>query len=122
MNIGLDVDGVLVDVRTFQLREGKRYFEKKFGISIKNPDMFEVQDVFECTKKQREAFWIKYIWKYCLKEPMTDNAAEVVNKLRKEGHKVIIITSRVPYNRNRNYRETVSMDVKTLAEEESADL
>lgn len=45
MNIGLDVDGVLVDVRTFQLREGKRYFEKKFGISIKNPDMFEVQDV-----------------------------------------------------------------------------
>lgn len=75
MNIGLDVDGVLVDVRTFQLREGKRYFEKKFGISIKNPDMFEVQDVFECTKKQREAFWIKYIWKYCLKEPMTDNAA-----------------------------------------------
>lgn len=95
MNIGLDVDGVLVDVRTFQLREGKRYFEKKFGISIKNPDMFEVQDVFECTKKQRKAFWIKYIWKYCLKEPMTDNAAEVVNKLRKEGHKVIIITSRV---------------------------
>ena len=91
MNLGLDVDGVLVDVRTFQLREGKRYFEKKFGISIKNPDMFEVQDVFECTKKQREAFWIKYIWKYCLKEPMTDNAAEVVNKLRKEGHKVIII-------------------------------
>lgn len=32
MNLGLDVDGVLVDVRTFQLREGKRYFEKKFGI------------------------------------------------------------------------------------------
>ena len=26
---------------------------------------------------------------------MTDDAAEVVNKLRKEGHKVIIITSRV---------------------------
>ena len=75
MNLGLDVDGVLVDVRTFQLREGKRYFEKKFGISIKNPDMFEVQDVFECTKKQREAFWIKYIWKYCLKEPMTAAAA-----------------------------------------------
>ena len=74
MNIGLDVDGVLVDIRTFQLREGKRYFQKKYGISIKNPDMFEVQDVFECTKKQR---------------------AEVVNSLRKEGHRVVIITSRV---------------------------
>jgi len=95
MNIGLDVDGVLVDIRTFQLREGKRYFQKKYGISIKNPDMFEVQDVFECTKKQRESFWIKYIWKYCLKEPMTEDAAEVVNLLRKEGHRVVIITSRV---------------------------
>ena len=79
MNIGLDVDGVLVDIRTFQLREGKRYFQKKYGISIKNPDMFEVQDVFECTKKQRESFWIKYIWKYCLKEPMKEDAAEVVH-------------------------------------------
>ena len=95
MNIGLDVDGVLVDVRTFQLREGKRYFQKKYGISIKNPDMFEVQDVFECTKKQRESFWIKYIWKYCLKEPMTEDAAEVVNSLREEGHRIVIITSRV---------------------------
>lgn len=58
MNIGLDVDGVLVDTQTFQLREGKKYFGKKYGISAKNPDMFEVMDVFECTKKQREAFWI----------------------------------------------------------------
>ena len=32
MNIGLDVDGVLVDIRTFQLREGKRYFQKKEAI------------------------------------------------------------------------------------------
>lgn len=95
MNIGLDVDGVLVDTQTFQLREGKKYFGKKYGISAKNPDMFEVMDVFECTKKQREAFWIRYIWKYCLKEPMTKDAARVVNQLRKEGHRVVIITSRV---------------------------
>ena len=40
MNIGLDVDGVLVDTQTFQLREGKKYFGKKYGISAKNPDMF----------------------------------------------------------------------------------
>ena len=95
MNIGLDVDGVLVDTQTFQLREGKKYFGKKYGISAKTPDMFEVMDVFECTKKQREAFWIRYIWKYCLKEPMTKDAARVVNQLRKEGHRVVIITSRV---------------------------
>ena len=55
MHIGLDVDGVLVDTRTFQLREGKKYF-RKFGLSAKKPDMFEVQDVFECSKEQREKF------------------------------------------------------------------
>lgn len=94
MNIGLDVDGVLVDVRTFQLREGKKYFERKYGITVKNPDMFEMQDVFQCTRKQREAFWIKYIWKYCLREPMTKDAAEIINKLKREGNRIIIITSR----------------------------
>ena len=36
MNIGLDVDGVLVDTQTFQLREGKFwqkiwYFSKESG-------------------------------------------------------------------------------------------
>lgn len=35
MNIGLDVDGVLVDVRTFQLREGKRYFQKSMEYPLK---------------------------------------------------------------------------------------
>lgn len=94
MRIGLDVDGVLVDTRSFQLREGKRYFSK-YGLEAKNPDLFEVQDVFESTKEQNEKFWIKNIWKYCLKEPMTKDAAQVIHKLRECGHEVIIITSRV---------------------------
>lgn len=94
MHIGLDVDGVLVDTRTFQLREGKKYF-RKFGLCAKKPDMFEVQDVFECSKEQREKFWTKYIWRYCLREPITKDAPRVVKKLREEGHEVIIITSRV---------------------------
>lgn len=94
MRIGLDVDGVLVDVRSFQLREGKKYFQK-YGLEAKNPDMFEVQDVFECTKELREKFWIKYIWKYCLKEPMTRDAAKIIHQLREAGHEIIVITSRV---------------------------
>ena len=94
MRIGLDIDGVLVDTQTFQLREGKKFFEK-YGMEAKHPDMFEVQDVFECTKELREKFWNKNIWKYCLKEPMTKDASKVINKLRQNGHEVIIITSRV---------------------------
>ena len=89
MRIGLDVDGVLVDTRTFQLREGKKYFSK-FGLSAKKPDMFEVQDVFECSKEQREKFWVKYIWKYCLWEPITKDAPKVIKKIREKDHEVII--------------------------------
>ena len=118
MNIGLDVDGVLVDTQTFQLREGERYFRKKYGLLVKNPDMFEVMDVFECTRKQREAFWIRYIWKYCLKEPMTKDAAKVVNQLTS----CCYHNKSCTHNRDWNYGKTVSLDGKALAEKESFNL
>lgn len=95
MRIGIDVDGVLVDTEAFLLRDGKKYFEKKYGISIKNPAAFEVQEMFGCTSMQREAFWRRYIWKYCLQEPMRKDAATISAELKKDGHEIIIITSRV---------------------------
>ena len=53
---------------------------------------------------------------YCRDMAVPDAILEVADKAGHNYHKP------GSYNRNRNYRETVSMDVKTLAEEESADL
>ena len=93
MNIGFDVDNVLVDQAGYQLRYGKPYFEKK-GYPVINQDGFDIEDIFGCSHSEREKFWTKYIWSYCLKEPMTAGAAEVAKKLRTMGHKVVIVTGR----------------------------
>ena len=94
MNIGIDVDGVLVDMEKYQLKYGKKFFLSRYNINIKNPKAYDIQDIFDCTKEEREKFWKKYIWSYCLREPMTANAAETIDALRKAGHKIFIITGR----------------------------
>lgn len=94
MIIGIDVDGVLIDLEGYQLKYGQEYFEKTYNLSVNNPKAYDIKDIFECTKEQREKFWTKYIWKYCLKEPMTMGAAETVKNLRKEGNKIYVVTGR----------------------------
>ena len=94
MNIGIDVDGVLVDMESYQMKYGKRYFEDKLGMKKKNPAGYDIEDIYGCTHEQREKFWTKYIWRYCLWEPMTAQAAETVKKLHENGHRITIITGR----------------------------
>lgn len=90
-NIGIDVDGVLTDLEKYQLHYGKKYFK-----NINNIDetKIDIEDIFSVSKKEREIFWIKYIWKYCLSIPARENAAAVFKKLKEEGHNLYIITSR----------------------------
>ena len=94
MNIGIDVDGVLVDMEGYQLKHGTEYFKKVHNKSVVNPTAYDIEQIFECTHEEREKFWRKYIWAYCLKEPVMNNATEVIARLRKKGHKIFIITSR----------------------------
>lgn len=94
MNIGIDVDGVLVDVQSYQLKYGKRYFCEKLHRDIINPKGYDICDIFDCTREEREKFWIKYIWAYCLKEPMTTGAADYAKKCHEKDHKIYIITGR----------------------------
>lgn len=91
MNIGIDVDGVLTNLENYQLKYGKKYFGEDAPI---HETEIDIKEIFGCTKAEREKFWIKYIWKYCLQEPSRSNAAVTIQKLKEEGHKIHIITSR----------------------------
>ena len=93
MKIGFDVDNVLVDQFNYQMKYGVPYFEKR-GISVKNKYGFDIEDIFECSHAEREKFWTRYIWRYCLKEPMTKDAADISKQLRKNGHEIVIVTGR----------------------------
>ena len=91
MVIGVDVDGVLTDMEEYQLKYGKKYF-KKTDDEIKE-DEIDISGIFGVSKTEREKFWLKYIWKYCV-EPPKMNSAETIRKLKEEGHEIHIITGR----------------------------
>ena len=61
MIIGIDVDGVLSDIGNYQLKYSKPYFKKKYNKDIVNPDKFDIEQIYDCTHKEREIFWQKYI-------------------------------------------------------------
>lgn len=92
MRIGLDVDGVLTNMEQYQLRYGKKYFNKKDDEI--NTSEIDISGIFNVSKAEREKFWFKYIWKYCISEPPKSNAAEAVRGLKSEGHEIHIITGR----------------------------
>ena len=91
MKIGVDVDGVLTNLEEFQLKYGKKYFGED---KVVDDTKYDIQGIFGCTKEESEKFWIKYIWKYCLEEPMRSDVIDYINRLKLEGHEIHIITGR----------------------------
>lgn len=94
MRIGIDVDGVLTNYEKFQLEKGKEYF-RDFDTSTFDFTEYDVEQIFNCTHKERNKFWTKYIFQYCLTQPMTRDASLVINQLHNEGNEIYIITGRV---------------------------
>ena len=101
MNIGIDIDNTITEIK----EENNAAYEYaiKLGKNIKNAD-----NPFEDIKKNGDTYKKKFQFsydelKYFLKniqEEITnnakprDNAVEIINRLRKEGHKIFIITAR----------------------------
>ena len=92
MRIGVDVDGVLTNLEQYQIKYGKEYFNKTDEeIDITKS---EIEDIFHVSKDEAKKFWIKYIWKYALDEPLREDMVSCINKLKEKGHSISIITSR----------------------------
>lgn len=91
-NIAFDVDGVMTNLAKFQLDTGRKYFGED---SVKDPTKYDVKDIFDVSKEEREKYWLKYIWQYCITEEMRKNLSELSKKLKEDGHKIYIITGRV---------------------------
>lgn len=94
--IGIDVDGVLTYLEEYQIKTGKKFFKTKEFDNTK----YDIQDIFHCTKAEREKYWLKYIWNYCLTSPIRADAKKVIDKLKEDGHEIHIITGRVHTTKN----------------------
>ncbi len=89
-NIGFDIDGVLTDIAKFQLEEGKKFFK----CEPIDTNGFTIKDMFGCSEEEEYAFWKKNLVKYAISSPVRKGMSDVISKLRKDGNKVYIISSR----------------------------
>lgn len=89
MNIGIDIDGVLTDIRNYQIKKGKTFFKK----DLVNEKGFTIEEMFNCSEAESKKFWTRYLLEYSIFLGARLNASSVINK-HKNNNKIFIITSR----------------------------
>lgn len=90
MRIGIDVDGVLTDLWSYQLQAGERFFRRRAAV----PDTLAVQEMFRCSKALDLLFWVVHFPDYCRRCPPREDAAAELAGLAAAGHRLYLITSR----------------------------
>ncbi len=113
MKIGIDIDGVLTDMESFQLDYGSKYFYEKFNKKIVNANSYEVKDIFNVSKQDDDRFWDELFLDYATKCKPRAFASEITKKIHDEGNEIYIITARyLPDNEHKNGKK-ISDVVKT---------
>lgn len=100
MNIGIDIDDTISETFETLLPYAQKYTiedlkrESKVNLTGNLLDHFYIVYVNGWNEKEAIAFWEKYYAQILRELNIKKFAAEVINKLRQEGHKVYIITAR----------------------------
>ena len=94
MRIGIDIDGVLMDIERFIVDYGTKFCaENNLPIEV-NLGKYDKCKMLNLTEEQAVKFWNKYLVYYATKYQPRDFASEIVNKLKEEGHEIYIVTAR----------------------------
>lgn len=93
MRIGIDIDGVLVDIESFELDYFSKYYLEEYNKVIKNPKGYGSYNIFKGSPIQDRKLWKEAIHLY-IKEPPRRFASEVIKKLKDDGNEIYIITNR----------------------------
>ena len=94
MRIGIDVDGVLTEIERYMWDYGSKYLHKlDKDINIDHTEYYTF-NVFGWNQELDNDFWCKIYNEYCNNVPAKRFAAEVIKKLKQDGHEIYIITAR----------------------------
>jgi len=101
MIIGIDIDDTISDTYETAFAYAQKYTVEELGksgnINHKNVSHhFYLRELHEWTQQEEYNFWKKYYKKMINELKPLTFAAETINKLKEEGHKIVIITARYP--------------------------
>ena len=92
MNIGIDIDGVLIDDDTYRLDTMTKYAFENNLPQLEYPYAFESKNAWD--EDTKWDYKQKYFFDYIKNAPIRKYAKEIIQKLHNEGYKIIIITGR----------------------------
>lgn len=116
MRIGVDVDGVLTDIERYMWDYGTKYAsEWNLDVSIDHTK-YNTIDMFGWGNEKDHIFWKTIYDYYCINSPIRTFAAEILSKLKQEGHEIYIITARHPEEEptEKNIKKSNKMLIKWL--------
>lgn len=94
MRIGVDIDGVLNYRQEFMLTYGAKFCYEKGLPGIQDILAHGTRKLLGLTQEERDEFWRKYAKYQMWIWPAQCFAAEVIRRLRAEGHEIFIVTGR----------------------------
>ena len=100
MNIGIDIDDTISETFETLLPYSQKYTtqdlkrESKIDLNGNLSDHFYIVYINGWNEKEAIAFWEKYYSEILKKVNIKKFAAETINKLKQEGHKIYLITAR----------------------------
>lgn len=94
MRIGVDIDGVLNYRTRFVLECGTKFCVESGKGSLQDLTSVHVSEVFGWDRATRDQFWYEYGALQTFVWPAQNYAAEVIHRLKAEGHEIWIVTGR----------------------------
>lgn len=110
MKIGIDIDNTITNTLPIIKEYCNMYNDTvvKRGLTM-HEDGVASYNLFDWTKEENHDFCINYLEKAVLSAKVKENAAEVIRRLKNEGHEIYIISARVepvfktPYESTEQY-------------------
>ena len=94
MNIGIDVDGVIFDTENWMHAYAELFDIDEVGAGVSHPQEVLIEKMYDWSKETFDVFVDKYGYFSQKNAPIMPCAEYVINWLREQGHKLIIITAR----------------------------
>lgn len=94
MRIGIDIDGVMTNIEEFVADYGTKFcYENNLCYRVKQNE-YDEEKALGISNENSEKFWNKYLKYYVTEYKARDFAAEVIQKLKQDGHEIYIVTAR----------------------------
>lgn len=95
MNIGIDIDNTITNTAPILKKYCKEYNDTvvKRGLEMHETGAASF-DLYDWTQEENMDFCVKYLEEVVLQAEVKENAKEVIQKLKNEGHQINIISSR----------------------------